>query len=103
MGQLSFFGPRPQAPPAPPPRYRVPLEKHTVKSPWGAADKRGNLFWEKMHKELEKMPAPMREFFNYVTQGAHPDELEKLAKAIRMFCNATNYDRIDFDESRGRL
>lgn len=95
----------PKDPPKPqePPRYRVPLDRHEVKSPWGTPDKKGNLFWEKMHKELEKLPPHFREFFNYITQGAQPEHLDGLEKALRMFNKATEFDRIDFDESRGRL
>lgn len=102
--QLNLFEANTRAPPKPPaqPKYRVPLENHDVKSPWGAPDRSGNLFWEKMHKALGKIPTEMREFFNYVTQQARPDDLEQLEKALRMFNKATDFDRIDFDESRGR-
>lgn len=93
-----------RAPPKPePPKYRVPLEKNPVKSPWSHTDKHGNLFWQKMHKTLEKMPVEMREFFNHVTQLARPDDLDQLEKALRMFNRANEMDRIDFDVSRGRL
>lgn len=97
--------PAPPAPPAPlsPPKYRVPLEKHPVKSKWGEPDKDGNLFWQKMHKELEKLPKPVQEFFNYITQNTLPEHLDGLEKALRMFSRANDYDKIDFDESRGRL
>ena len=98
-----FANPREPPPPTAPPRFRVPLEKHDVKSTWGTPDKHGNLFWQKMHKELEKLPQCYREFFNYVTQGALPEHLDGLEKCLRMFNRANEFDRIDFDESRGRL
>ncbi len=103
MSQLSLFGGPPPPPPPPPPKYRVPLERHPVKSPWGEPDKHGKLFWEKMHKELKKLPQEHQEFFNHITMLSRPEHLDILEKCLRMFNRATNYDRIDFDESRGRL
>lgn len=98
-----FAAPKARDPPPRPPRFRLPLEKREVKNPWGARDSKGDFFWEKMHKELEKMPEPMREHFNHLTAGTNPEHLEAFEKALRMFNRATNFDRIDFDVSRGRM
>ncbi len=92
---------KPRGPPTP--KYRAPLEKRPVKLPWGFPDKRGNLFWEKLHKELEKLPVEHREFFNHITIVSLPAHLDILEKCLRMFNRATDYDRIDFDVSRGML
>lgn len=95
---------QPSEPPKPaPPKYRIPLEHHQVKEPCGTRDRKGNLFWEKMHKELEKLPERYQEFFNYITIGAKPEDLDRLEKCLRLFNKADNWERIDFDESRGRL
>lgn len=103
--QGSLFAPAPctVSPVKPQERFRTPLENHGVKSPWGSRDKKGNLFWEKMHKVLEALPEREREIFNYLTAGAKPESLDEFEKALRMFNRASNFDRIDFDESRGRL
>lgn len=99
--QLTLFGQTP--PPAKAETCRIPMEKHEVKTPWGNPDGKGNLFWQKMHRELEKLPERYREFFNYVTSEAKPEDLDGLEKCLRMFNKASEFDRIDFDESRGRL
>lgn len=103
--QLTLFERESRAPPKRPSsqKYRTPLEKHEVKSPWSKPDRNGNLFWEKMHKELEKLPEPYREFFNYITIDAAPRHLEGLEKCLRLWNKAAEFDRVDFDESRGRL
>lgn len=102
MMQGSLFETR--APPHPKrEQYREPLERHPVKNPTGDPDKKGNLFWQKMHKTLEEMPVLYQEIFNYLTAGAKPENLDQFEKALRMYNRASNWDRIDFDESRGRL
>jgi hypothetical protein len=101
-------------PPAPEPdvsgKYRVPLEKYEVKSPWGVPDKKGTMFWQRMHKQLEMLPLDMREFFNFKTIGTNCEQIEqfgkdvrKLARIIAEYQSGNPCDHCDFDESRGRL
>lgn len=101
--QLNLFETRAPPEPPPPPKYRVPLERHEVMAPMGKPDAKGGFFWQKAHKELEKLPESDREYVNYITIGRHPDDINRIAKALRLIASADNYDRIDFDESRGRL
>ena len=108
MTQGSLFNrqapraPPPPRSPAPRPRFRTPLEKHDVADPWGRADAKGNLFWQKMHKELEKLPVETREFFNHITIVSRPEVLDGLEKCLRLFNKANDFDRLEFDEGRGR-
>ncbi len=111
MSQLSLFGvtsPKQESRSPPtqikkPPRYRVPLENHKVKDPWGEPDKNGKFFYEKLRNALSKLPIEHQEFFNHITQLSLPEHLDGLEKCLRMLRMATEYDRIDWDESRGRL
>lgn len=100
--QGSLFSRAPPKTPSPP-KYRLHIEKHEVKNPWGKSDGKGNLFWQKMHKELEKMPVEIREHFNYLTIGARPEHLDAFEKALRLLRSASEFDRVDFDVSRGML
>lgn len=91
-----------RAPPSPP-RYRLPLEKHSVKRPVGKPDKRGVHWWQKMHAVIEKMPEHMRERFNDLTYGENFSSVEAFEKALRMYVSASVSDLQDFDVSRGLL
>ncbi|MCD8349109.1 MAG: hypothetical protein LUC93_00670 [Planctomycetaceae bacterium] len=106
-GNLFAVIEEPRAPPAPrpppPPKYRVPLERHDLKKPYGKPDAKGGFFWQKAHKELEKLSEEEREFVNYITINRHPDGVLAMAKVMRLIGSAGNMDLVDFDESRGRL
>lgn len=107
QGSLFAALEKPKAIPAPtpakPPKYRLPLERYEVKSPWGGRDGKGNQFWEKMHRELEKMPVELRERFNDLTAATQPEYLDRFEKCLRLLRNANEFDKIDWDVSRGKL
>ena len=104
--QGSLFGSNESAAPAPQPQRpkfaRKMEEFGGVKNPWGKPDKKGNYFYQKIRKEVEALPSQDQELFHFVTTLPMV-RFEALLKAFRLFGNATDFERIDFDVSRGEL
>lgn len=91
------------APRSPPPKYSISLERYPIKAPYGRPDAKGNLFYEKFWKALEKMPKADQEVIGYILTMRPAASIEHYEKFFRLYRQATNFDLLDFDESRGRL
>jgi sulfatase maturation enzyme AslB (radical SAM superfamily) len=101
MSQGTLFAS--STPRSPPSKYSISLERYQVKEPYGRPDAKGNLFYEKFWKALEKMPKDDQEVISYIVTMRPSKSLEHYEKFYRLYRQATNFDLLDFDESRGRL
>lgn len=106
-GQGTLFGGTTRSSPPEPvtPKYRVPLEKHEVKAPWGKSDKKGVRPFQKLRAEIEKLPSVYQERFNDMTIDLPVSTGKQFLKCLKMFMDEkrfSNDDVYDFDRSRGR-
>ena len=97
-----FATPQAREPP-PRPKYSLPINREQVAKPYGHPDGKGNLFYEKFWKALDSMPKADQEIINYIMTMRPAASLEKYEKFFRLYRQASNFDLLDFDESRGRL